>query len=111
MAKLTVALILLVACAGSASAWRVDVRAQGLVSEDAADGVTVLPGGDAIVVGNLDCDPTALRIDRDTGNVVWRTEIATFSSGCPTATGVAARLAVAGDEVVVLAPGGLVVKL
>src|SRR5262245_31367511 len=115
MAKLTVTLILLVACAGSASAWRVDVRAQGLVSEDAADGVAVLPGGDAIVVGDLDCDPTALRIDRDTGNIVWRTEIATFSPGCPTAirnvTGVAARLAVAGDDAVVVAPGGLVVKL
>jgi outer membrane protein assembly factor BamB len=115
MRTLHLAIVLLLAGTGSAFAWWVDVRAQGLVSEDAADGVAVLPGGDAIVVGDLDCDPTALRIDRDTGDVVWRTEIATFGSGCPTATrnvtGVPARLAVAGDDTVVVAPGGLVVKL
>jgi hypothetical protein len=78
--------LLLVSAAGNAFAWRTDIRARGLASNDVAHAVAMLPDGDAIVVGDLDCDPTALRIERETGDVVWRAEVATISTSCPAAS-------------------------
>jgi hypothetical protein len=75
----------------------------------------VLPDGDAILLGDLDCDATVLRIDRTTGAVVWRTEVLTVPYECrapiPGLESSPPPLAVEGDDAVVFALGGLVVKL
>jgi hypothetical protein len=98
-----------------ALAWRVDLRGGRLHSQDVARAAGVLPGGDAILLGDLDCDATVLRIDRITGAVVWRTEVLTYPYPCllpmPGLDSSPPPLAVEGDDAVVFALGGLVVKL
>jgi hypothetical protein len=75
----------------------------------------VLPDGDDILLGDLDCDATVLRIDRTTGAVVWRTGVLTVPYECrapiPGLESSPPPLAVEGDDAVVFALGGLVVKL
>jgi len=67
---------------GPALAWRVDFRGGRLHSQDVAQAAGVLPGGDAVLVGDLDCDATVLRIDRTTRAVVWRSEVLTLPYTC-----------------------------
>jgi hypothetical protein len=97
-----------------ALAWRVDLRGGRLHSQDAARAAAALPGGDTVLVADLDCDATVLRIDR-TGAVVWRTEVLTSPYTClaspPGLDSSPPPIAVDGDDAIVLALGGLVVKL
>jgi outer membrane protein assembly factor BamB len=80
-----------------------------------ARAAAVLPDGDDILLGDLDCDATVLRIDRTTGAVVWRTGVLTVPYECrapiPGLESSPPPLAVEGDDAVVFALGGLVVKL
>jgi len=109
------AIVWTILAVGPALAWRVDLRGGRLHSQDVARAAGVLPGGDAILVGDLDCDATVLRIDRTTGAVVWRSELLTSPYEClapvPGVDSSPPPIAVDGDDAIVFALGGLVLKL
>jgi outer membrane protein assembly factor BamB len=109
---LGVVVLLFIAIATSVLAWRVDLSGGRRHSFDGASAALGLPGGDTVLVTELDCSPAVMRIDATTGAVAWRTaRLAQPPSCAPSPPALNSQVVTDGDAVVVAFSGGLVLAL